>query len=86
MPEIKIKGLVYVKHGRIGTRSEGPDYFLQSATGDYSLIYHHRNLWDPDYELEYFCRRIVDVSGEQSEPGVIAVKHIVMNRDLLIGM
>jgi hypothetical protein len=25
-----LKGLVYIKQGRIGTRSEGPDYYLQT--------------------------------------------------------
>ena len=24
------EGLVYVKHGRIGSKSEGPDYYLQT--------------------------------------------------------
>ena len=24
------KGLVYIKNGRIGTKSEGPDYYLQT--------------------------------------------------------
>lgn len=57
------KGLVYVKHGRIGTRSEGPDYYLQTARGDFVLRYHQRNLWDPDYHLEFFDRRMVAVTG-----------------------
>lgn len=56
-------GLIYVKHGRIGTRSEGPDYYLQTAQGDFVLRYHQRNLWDPDYHLEFFSRRMVAVTG-----------------------
>jgi hypothetical protein len=36
-----LEGLVYVKHGRIGTKSEGPDYYL-----------------------EFFCRKFVEITGE----------------------
>jgi hypothetical protein len=57
------KGLVYVKIGRIGTRSEGPDYYLQTARGEFLLRYQERNLWQPDYHLEFFQRRMVEVSG-----------------------
>src|SRR5947208_2164189 len=46
------KGLVYVKHGRVGTRSEGPDYYLQTTRGDFLLRYRQRNPWEPDYHLE----------------------------------
>lgn len=57
------KGLVYVKHGRIGSRSEGPDYYLQTRRGDLVLRYHPRNPWEPDYHLEFFARRMVAVTG-----------------------
>lgn len=57
------KGLIYVKHGRIGSRSEGPDYYLQTAQGDFVLRYHQRNLWEPDYHLEFFSRRMAAVTG-----------------------
>jgi len=58
------KGLVYVKHGRIGSKSEGPDYYLQTWDMEYMLKYADRNLWNPDYYLEFFCRDFVEVSGE----------------------
>lgn len=70
------KGLVYVKHGRVGSRSEGPDYYLQTRIGDFILCYEKRYLWKPDYRLEYYCRRIVEVSGEIEEKMIINVKHI----------
>ena len=45
------KGLVYVKHGRVGSKSEGPDYYLQTCDGEYLLKYVDRCLWKPDYLL-----------------------------------
>jgi hypothetical protein len=57
------KGLLYVKHGRVGSRSEGPDYFLQTAKEDLVLVYKDRHLWEPDYVLEFFGRQMVEVHG-----------------------
>jgi hypothetical protein len=39
------KGLVYIKHGRIGTKSEGPDYYLQTFNMEYLLKYADKDLW-----------------------------------------
>jgi hypothetical protein len=64
------KGLVYVKHGRIGSKSEGPDYYLQTWDGEYILKYTDRNLWEPDYYLEFFCRKLVEVNGELIEEAI----------------
>ena len=58
------KGLLYVKHGRIGTKSEGPDYWLQTLDREYLLRIHERKLWAPDFELEFYNRRIVEVEGQ----------------------
>ena len=60
----RYSGLVFVKHGRVGTRSEGPDYFLQTARGDLELRFRHRLPWAPDPELEMYCRRFVEVEGQ----------------------
>lgn len=82
----ELKGLVYVKHGRVCTRSEGPDYYLQTKDVEYLLVLNERDLWEPDYELEYYCRRICLVTGEE-EPGtpkVIKVKTIEMTGDMYI--
>lgn len=58
------KGLVFVKHGRVGTRSEGPDYYLQTAKEDLILVYKDRHPWEPDYQLEFFGREMVEVHGK----------------------
>ena len=38
------KGLLYVKHGRIRNKSEGPDYWLQTLDREYLLRIHERKL------------------------------------------
>lgn len=70
------KGLVYVKHGRVGSRSEGPDYYLQTKEKDILLQYQERGLFLPDYYLEFFNRRMVEVEGERAGDGNIRVKNI----------
>ena len=60
----KYAGLIFVKHGRIGSKSEGPDYFLQTNQAEYPLQLNKRQLWKPDYELEFYCRRMVEIEGE----------------------
>lgn len=71
----RLAGLLYVKHGRVGTRSEGPDYFLQTSAGDVPLRMAERRPWEPDYRLEYSSRRMVEVSGELVE-GTLVVAEI----------
>lgn len=73
----KFRGLVYVKHGRVGTRSEGPDYYLQTYRGDYLLRYQDRVPWKPDYPLEFFGRRMVEVTGALIDRHTIKVESIV---------
>lgn len=73
--EQTFKGLVYVKIGRIGFKSEGPDYYLQTAQGEFPLHYQQRNLWQPDYHLEFFNRRMVAVTGTMNDK-IITVKTI----------
>lgn len=58
------RGLLYVKHGRLGSKSEGPDYYLQTSYGDYLLHFKERLLFEPDYQLEYYCRRMVAVDAD----------------------
>lgn len=57
------KGLVFVKHGRVGSRSEGPDYYLQTTTGDFLLHFQTRLMFQPDYHLEFYCRKMVEITG-----------------------
>jgi len=58
-----IKGLLYTKHGRVGTRSEGPDYWLQAFDTEYLLRFHDRMPWQPDYELAFHNGHIVEMEG-----------------------
>jgi hypothetical protein len=74
--ETTFSGLVYVTHGRVESKSEGPDYHLQTIHGDYLLRYEDRQLWEPDYHLEFFGRRMVKVAGKAVEAGVIQVQSI----------
>ena len=71
-----LSGFLYIKHGRVGTRSEGPDYYLQMADGEVFLQYEERMLWDPDYHLEYFGRRMVEIEGELLEAQKVQVREI----------
>ena len=63
----KFGGLVFVKHDRIGTRSEGPEYYLQTKDSEFHLIYNRELLFRPDYYLEFFCRKMVEVTGTLDE-------------------
>ncbi|MFX0199160.1 MAG: BsuPI-related putative proteinase inhibitor [Candidatus Hodarchaeota archaeon] len=51
------EGFIFKKLHKFGTKSEGPDYYLQTEEGiDYLLFYKDHQLWEPDPELEkYAC-------------------------------
>lgn len=72
----KFRGLCYVKHGRVGSRSEGPDYHLQTFSADYLLRFHERRPWEADYHLEFFGRRMVEVEGKLIDRQTIQVAAI----------
>lgn len=72
----KFRGLVFVKHGRVGSRSEGPDYYLQAYGADYLLKYQARQLWQPDYQLEFFGRKMVEIEGKLVDRHTIQVASI----------
>ncbi|WP_157098321.1 hypothetical protein [Chlorobaculum limnaeum] len=74
------KGLIFIKHGRVGTRSEGPDYFLQTKNGDYLLQFKDRHPWQPDYELEFFCRMMVEIEGALND-NMLKVERILQIPD-----
>ncbi len=71
-----LSGLVYVKHVLVGTDSEGPAYYLQTAHGDFVLDCEQRVQWEPDYHLEYYCRRMVEVSGNLHDDNRLHVEQI----------
>jgi hypothetical protein len=79
------RGLLYIKHAQVGTRSEGPEYHLQTARADYVLRYHERHLWERDYELEFYGRRIVAVIGKVVGGNLIHVSEIRDPDGSLIG-
>lgn len=58
------EGMIYIKQGRIHSKSEGPDYYLQTIKEDFLLENADRNLWQPDYYLEFYNRKIVSVDGK----------------------
>lgn len=70
------RGLLYVKHGRVGTKSEGPDYYLQTWRGDFLVQGAERHLWQPDYRLEFFARRMVEIDGTLEDHATIRVARI----------
>lgn len=70
------KGLLYVKHGRLGLRGEGPDYYLQTSCGEYLLHAADRDLWKRDYLLEFYCRHMVEVQGDVADGVQIQVQEI----------
>lgn len=72
----KFCGLLYVKHGRVGSKSEGPDYYLQTWRGDYLVRDAERLPWQPDYRLEFFARRMVEIEGALADPATIRVAQI----------
>ncbi|MFN8495849.1 MAG: hypothetical protein U0350_50115 [Caldilineaceae bacterium] len=71
-----LSGLLYVKHDNVGTRSEGPGYYLQTMHGDFGLQYAERHSWEVDYYLEYFDHRMVEVKGEVSPDRRVKVERI----------
>lgn len=76
LKETTAYGLLYVKHGRVGAKSEGPDYYLQTFKGDF-LLHYKRDGWRPIYYLEFYCRRMVGVTGQIDEENMaINVKRV----------
>lgn len=63
----KFTGLVCIKYENIGSRSEGPVYYLQTRTEEYLLEYEDRSPWEFDYYLEFYNRMIVEVKGVLSK-------------------
>jgi len=77
----KYSGLIYVKHGGVGSKSEGPVYYLQTGKGDLILRYQDRHPWEPDYKLEFFVRRMVEIEGKLAHEvpegtAVLNVEHV----------
>ena len=56
-------GFLFSKLTNIGTKSEGPSYFLQYRNYKDIKIIKHTNPWQRDPELEKFLGRNVEISG-----------------------
>jgi hypothetical protein len=61
---------------RVGSKSEGPDYHLQTYHADYVLRDGERHPWQPDYCLEFFARKMIEVEGEVVDRVTIQVRSI----------
>lgn len=81
--QTKFFGLIYVKHGGVGTKMEGPIYYLQTAKADLILRYQDRHAWEPDYKLEFFARRFVEIDGTLTDSDGRAVLHVQAVRPTL---
>lgn len=70
--EITCRGLMFVKQGRIGTRSEGPDYYLQTKDHEYKLARKtEEHVFRPDYYLEFFNRKWVEIDAELQQDELV---------------
>ena len=75
------KGFTHIMLGAVGTRSEGPIYYLQTLSKvgkskDYVLVYEERDLWEKDYYLEFYNHKMVEVSGKHIKENIIKVNRI----------
>lgn len=59
----KLNGFLFEKLGSIGTRSEGPVYFLQLRNYKEITIKKHAALWQPDQTLAKFLNHNVQIEG-----------------------
>ena len=69
------KGLVWVEHDAIGSRSEGPTYHLQTCDKDYELP-KEVFPWELDYQMEYYVRKLVEVGPDNKIVKEIQAKYI----------
>lgn len=72
------KGLIYMKHLALGSRNEGPDYWLQTIDRDYQL-HKTSQLPQPDLRFDPLIGHIVEIAGNTYDGGLIEVDSV---RDL----
>ena len=75
------KGFVYSKLHSMGTRSEGPAYFLEvypPEPRDYRIVYKDCFLWQDDPELHKFLAKKVKIDGDLNteNPDILKIKTI----------
>lgn len=65
---VTLNGFLFSKLGALGTRSEGPQYFLQTFDGREIAIIKHATLWQTDPELQRHIATKVTIEGEMTGP------------------
>lgn len=72
--QVILSGLIYIKHGCVWTRSEGPEYYFQTSIRgmqktplEFKLSYEKREKWEIDYHLEFYNRKMVEIKGRIKE-------------------
>jgi hypothetical protein len=61
--QLTINGFLFSKLGAIGTRSEGPAYFVQKFDGTEVGVEKHASLWQEDRKLRTHLATKVTVTG-----------------------
>ncbi|MEI8202531.1 MAG: hypothetical protein WCH34_05935 [Bacteroidota bacterium] len=61
--EVKLKGFLFSKLANIGSKSEGPAYFLQLQNYEEIKIEKKATLWEIDKTLQPFLGKKVEIEG-----------------------
>ncbi|MGD0551492.1 MAG: hypothetical protein ABSB25_02445 [Sedimentisphaerales bacterium] len=64
-------GFLFSKLDAIGTKSEGPVYYLQSFDYRENLVIKQANLWEADPNLQKFLSNKVTIEGQMTPGGII---------------
>ena len=66
----EFEGFLFSKLQRIGSRSEGPDYFLQGWDYSETPVIKKAYLWEEDPTLQPFLGKKVTILGELTDGGI----------------
>ncbi len=72
----KFNGFIFSKLHLIGSKSEGPSYFLQQSDFNEILIEKQAELWEEDPALQKVLGTKVTVTGELSSEGKLQYNKI----------
>jgi hypothetical protein len=61
---VTLNGFLFSKLGALGTRSEGPQYFLQTFDGREIAVAKHTMMWQPDPALQRYIATKVTIEGD----------------------
>ena len=70
----RFDGYLFSKLHLIGSKSEGPTYFLQQFDYKEYKVIKHAQLWEEDPELHKFLARKVTIEGAMSYSGIVYEK------------